>query len=222
MKQTGADRRTLVMVGAGGHAKVLHALALAAGHIIVGVCDPQLAEQGVSHWRGVAVLGDDEAIERLDPAAVGLINGVGQVVGSALRQTVYARLRRAGFCFPALLHPTAWVASCATLGQGVQVMAGAVIQPDCRIGENSIINTRAGVDHDCEIGAHVHIAPAATLCGSVRILDGAFVGAGATVIQGLVVAEGATVGAGVTLLRNLGAQQIARGKETPPLRISHV
>jgi len=75
-------------------------------------------------------------------------------------------------------------------------MAGVVIQPGCAIGENSIINTRAGVDHDCRIGHDVHVAPGATLCGTVTVEDGAFIGAGATVIQGLRVGARAVVECG--------------------------
>lgn len=205
------DREVLVMIGAGGHAKVLYALALALGHRIVGVCDPQMVEQGQSQWQGVPVLGGDEALEQFDPALVGLINGIGQLVGSRAREDVFTRLRQAGFHFPALVHPAAWVAATARLAQGVQIMAGAVVQPDCCIGENTIINTHASVDHDCIIGANVHMAPGATLCGGVCIHDLAFIGSGSTVIQGLIVGAGAVVGAGVTLTRNLDPDQILLG-----------
>lgn len=222
MRSTEMDRQSLVMIGAGGHAKVLHALALALGHRIVGVCDPQLVQQGQSHWRGVPALGGDDALEQFDPAVVGLINGIGQLVGSQARQDIYTRLRQAGFHFPALVHPAAWVASSARLTQGVQIMAGAVVQPDCSIGENSIINTHASVDHDCVIGANVHIAPGATLCGGVRVHDMAFIGAGATVIQGLSIGQGAVVGAGVTLLHNLGAAHIIRSAKTPSAPLSNI
>jgi len=204
-------RQPLVMIGAGGHAKVLHALAMALGRNIVGVCDPQLFQQGQSHWRGVPVLGGDEALAQFDPATVGLINGIGQLVGSRARKAIYERLRQAGFSFPTQVHPAAWIASSATLAQGVQVMAGAVVQPDCYVGENSIINTHASIDHDCVIGAHVHIAPGATLCGGIRVLDGAFIAAGATLIQGVTVGLGAVVGAGSILTRDLAANQVILG-----------
>ena len=205
----------LVMIGAGGHAKVLHALALALGRSIVGVCDPQLVQQGQTFWRGIPVLGGDDALDKIDPATVELINGIGQCVRSQTRQVVYTNLRQAGFRFPVLVHPVAWVASTAKLAQGVQVMAGAIIQPDCCIGENSIINTGASVDHDCSIGANVHIAPGATVCGGVLVSDRAFVAAGTTIIQGLSVGESAIVGAGVVLLRSLEAEQIVRSIKVP-------
>ena len=201
----------LVMIGAGGHAKVLHALAMALGRSIVGVCDPQLLHQGQSHWRGVPILGGDEALAQLDPAAVGLINGIGQLVGSFARQKIYVRLRQLGFKFPALIHPAAWVASTALLGDGVQIMAGAIVQPDCCIGQNSIINTHACIDHDCQIGEHVHIAPGATLCGAVLVGSSCFVGSGSTVIQGIRIGERAVVGAGVALVRDLKSGHMILG-----------
>jgi UDP-perosamine 4-acetyltransferase len=150
-------------------------------------------------------------LTQFDPATLGLINGVGQLVGSQSRKAIYERLRQAGFSFPTLVHPAAWIASSATLAQGVQVMAGAVVQPDCCIGENSIINTHASIDHDCVIGAHVHIAPGATLCGGIRVLEGAFIAAGATLIQGVTVGLEAVVGAGSILTRDLAANQVILG-----------
>lgn len=208
---TSDDSLPLVMLGAGGHAKVLLSLAQAAGLNVIGICDPDLAYQRVGQWRGINVLGGDDILDTLDPAAIGLINGIGQLVGSSVRRKIYERLVAKGFRFPVLVHPVAWVDASVVLREGVQVMAGAVIQPDTEIGPNTIINTRASVDHDCRLGAHVHIAPGATLCGSVRVDDCAFIASGATVIQGRSVGEDAVVGAGSVLVRDLGARLIFLG-----------
>ncbi|WP_082224348.1 acetyltransferase [Pseudomonas trivialis] len=211
MSQSLGTLRQLVMLGAGGHAKVLLSLANASGLHVIGVCDPELHRLGVFEWRGIAVLGGDEALDQLDRTRVGLINGIGQVVGSNLRQILYESAVSKGFQFPPLVHPAAFVDESAVLGQGVQIMAGAVIQPDVTLGCNTIINTGASVDHDCNVAAHVHIAPGATLCGNVQIDSGAFVGAGATVIQGLALGEYAVVGAGTVMVRDLPADSILLG-----------
>jgi sugar O-acyltransferase (sialic acid O-acetyltransferase NeuD family) len=195
--------RPLVLLGAGGHARVLAALARAAGHPVMGICDPTLAADGISRWADLDVLGDDGALDRLPPDRVALALGIGQLVTGNLRERLYATWRARGYDFPALIHPSAWIAPDVVLCDGVQVMAGVVIQPGCAIGENSIVNTRAGVDHDCRIGRDVHVAPGATLCGTVTVEDGALIGAGATVIQGLRIGARAVVGAGVTLVRDL-------------------
>lgn len=195
--------RPLVLLGAGGHARVLAALAREAGYTILGVCDPALAAKKIASWENLDVLGDDHALGQLAHDRVELILGVGQLAAGNLREQLYATWRARGYAFPALVHSTAWVAPGVLLSDGVQVMAGAVIQPGCKIGENSIVNTRASIDHDCHIGRDVHVAPGAILCGSVTVESGAFIGAGATVIQGVRVGKSAVVGAGVTLVRDL-------------------
>lgn len=203
--------RPLVLIGAGGHARVVLALARAAGFAVLGVCDPRLAADGTRQWEGADVLGDDTALDRHPPGHVRLMLGIGQLATASPRERLYRAWRARGYEFPVLIHPAAWVAPDAVLAAGTQVMAGAVVQPGCTIGENSILNTRASLDHDCRIGSDVHIAPGATLCGAVTVGSGAFVGAGATVIQGVQIGERAVVGAGVTLVRDLAPSATVLG-----------
>jgi UDP-perosamine 4-acetyltransferase len=197
-----------ILLGAGGHARVVRALAEALGIRILGVCDPVLPRG--SDWAGLPVLGDDDALAGQDPAGVVLLNGIGKLPGRTLRHRLQHSLAARGFGFPTLVHPAAWVAPDAQLGQGVQVMAGAVVQPGGILGAGSIVNTRAGVDHDARIGPDVHIAPGATLCGDVEVGEGAFVGAGAVVLPGRRIGAGATVAAGATLARDLPAGGLHR------------
>lgn len=201
----------LILIGAGGHAKVLHDLALEAGHQIVGVCDPALVTEQKAFWNNTPVLGGDEALAGVDPTKVGLILGIGKLVNAKNRERLYEQMRAAGFSFPALIHSTAWVAPSVVLSDGVQVMAGCIIQSGCVIGENTIVNTRASVDHDCVLGANVHVAPGSILCGDVRVGDCAYIGAGAVIIQGLQIGADAIVGAGATVIRNVMAGQTSFG-----------
>ena len=211
MTNPGDLEKPLVLIGAGGHAKVVLALAVARGRKIIGVCDPVLVRDGVSVWNGIPVLGDDNALSQLDCSTFELINGIGQLVGSPLRRRIFERFSGAGHHFAILIHPAAWVAPGVKLAEGVQIMAGAIIQPGVLIGENTVINTKASIDHDCIVGAHVHVAPGATLCGNVELEQDVFVGAGAVLIQGLCVGHDAIVGAGVTLTRNLECKQVLIG-----------
>jgi UDP-perosamine 4-acetyltransferase len=208
---TATSLRPLVLLGAGGHARVLLALARAVGHTLLGVCDPGLTADGCKHWEGLVVLGDDDALDQYGPDEVDLLLGIGQVARSSARSQIYSVWSKRGYTFSPLVHPAAWIAPDVVLPDGVQIMAGAVVQPGCVLGRNIIINTRASVDHDCHIGADVHIAPGAVLCGGVEIGVGAFIGAGAVLIQGLNVGPGAIVGAGVTLVRDLPPSAIVVG-----------
>lgn len=192
----------LIVIGAGGHAKVLLAALLCAGRSVDGLTDADAAKMGVNVL-GVPVLGDDRKIREFAPGTVRLVNGVGSVRVAALRRQVYENFRQSGYCFEQVIHPSAVVATDVVLGEGVQIMAGAVLQPGCQVGENAIINTRATVDHDCLIGRHAHISPGAVLCGNVVIGDGSHIGAGATVIQGVSIGRACMVAAGAVVLRDL-------------------
>lgn len=80
--------------------------------------------------------------------------------------------------FFSVIHSWAYVAKDAHIGDGTVIMAGAVIEPNVRIGKHCIINTGATVSHDCVLEDYVHIAPGAHLCGGVRVGEGALVGVG--------------------------------------------
>ena len=149
------------------------------------------------------IIGDDSAISAYSNDAVELVNGLGSVGDTALRASIYYKFKKLGYGFRQVIHPVAIIASDCILGEGVQVMAGAVVNTGTKIAENSIINTGAVVDHDCVIGSHVHIAPGATLSGGVQLGDGSHIGTGATVIQGISIGRNALVGAGAVVLKDV-------------------
>lgn len=178
--------KPVILLGGGGHGRVVRALLEELGAEIAGVADPALS----GDWHGIPVLKEDALPP---PDAVELAIGVGQLPRTAIRRTLFERLSSKGYRLPVLVHPAAWIAMDVKLEDGTQIMAGVIVQPGTRIGRGAIVNTAASIDHDCEIGAHAHIAPAATLCGDVTIGEGAFVGAGAVVLPGQSVRPGQVV-----------------------------
>lgn len=196
-----------MLLGAGGHAKVLLGLIRQLKLDLLGVCDPELSKKNIKKWQGIDVLGDDHILDDLENDQVGLALGIGQIIGSNVRQSIYQHYVQKGFVFPTLIHPAAFVDPSVSLGNGVQVMAGAIIQPDVTIGENVIVNTSASIDHDCMVGSHIHIAPGATVCGGVRIEHGVFIGAGSVIVQERSIGSGAVVTAGTVLKSSLSANQ---------------
>lgn len=191
----------VILIGGGGHARVVIDALRKCGANLLGVCDPALAPG--TGLLGAPGLGDDAALERYDQSKVLLVNGIGSVGDPTLRIAVYRRLITAGWRFFTLVHPAAVVGAECILAPGVQVMAGAILQPGTRVGENAIVNTAASVDHDCRIGAHAHIAPGAVLCGDVVIGEATHIGSRAVVVQGITVGAHIKVGAGAVVAANL-------------------
>lgn len=211
------DRLPVIVIGGGGHAKVLISTLLSQQSEVLGFVDVRLPLQSIL---GIPHLGDDSEVLRYAPAQVRLINGVGSVGSSDARRAVYERFRKAGYHFNSVVHPSAIIAPDVELSDGVQVMAGSIIQPGTAVGANVIINTGARIDHDCSIESHAHIAPGAILSGHVHVGTASHIGTGACVIQNVKIGRGAIVGAGAVVIRNVPADSTVIGVPASPVAAS--
>jgi sugar O-acyltransferase (sialic acid O-acetyltransferase NeuD family) len=200
--------KPIVLLGYGGHGKVLLDSLLILGVEMMAVVDPALRQD--QQPDGIPLWANDEAIMALAPEDILLVNGIGSVRSCAARDAIFQRFRERGFGFASVIHPSAIISPRTILGAGCQVMAGAVVQAGTRLDDNCIINTRASVDHDCIIGRSVHVAPGAVLCGSVTVGEQSHIGSGAIVIQGITINPGSLVPAGSVVTHSPGDTRIER------------
>ena len=194
-----------VLLGAGGHASVVLALLRELHCEVLGVSDPALLAQSVWEWQGLPVCNDATVLAQHLSTDIFLANGVGFVQTPEPRQRVFDTYAQMGYVFPALVHPFSWVAADVLVGEGVQIMAGGVVQAGTQLGVNTLVNTGARIDHGCQIGPHSHLACGAILCGDVQLGSHTFIGAGAVVIQGISLGDHCTVGAGSVVLHSHGS-----------------
>lgn len=196
--------RSVILVGAGGHARVLlDALASRAELSVIGLVDADAGRRGDT-VNGVPILGNDAwLLANHSSDAVTLVNGMGSTRDTRLRHRIFEAFRSHGFAFARVVHATATIARDVTLGEGAQVMAGAIVQAGAVLADNVLVNTGTIVDHDCRIGAHCHVAPGVVLSGSVTVGQGTHIGTGACVIQGVRIGSDALIGAGAVVIRDV-------------------
>jgi sugar O-acyltransferase (sialic acid O-acetyltransferase NeuD family) len=206
----------IVLLGAGGHARVLaDALRLLGTPARAYVAQRRaLSSAGLS---AIDYLGDDSALMARGPKGIVLVNAVGGVDVASTRRDVFDRFCGRDFFFMPVVHPSAIVAPGIVIGEGTQIMAGAVVQPCVTIGKNAIINTRAVVDHDVHAGDHVHIATGAVIAGGVQIGDSSHIGAGATVIQNVTIGREVLVAAGAVVTEHVPDRARVGGVPARPL-----
>ncbi|RAK00733.1 acetyltransferase [Aliidiomarina maris] len=195
--------KPVVIIGAGGHAKVVFEIACARNVELIALIDPQISIapmfDGIEHW-----LSDTE-ISKYSSNDFELVNGLGSLPGQPRRREhVFCVAKNSGFKFITLISPQAFVSQYAQLDEGVQVVTGAVIH-SAQIGANTLINSAAVVEHDVVIDKHCHVAPNATLCGGVTLAEGVHVGAGAVILQNIRIGKHAVVGAGAIVTQDIPA-----------------
>ena len=191
----------VVIIGAGGHGKVVLDILTAEGkYRPVGFVDnnPSLLD---SYVCGLPVLGPINALPRLKRQRIR--HAIVAIGDNRQRLSQVPEIDAAGIMLVNAVHPTAFVSPRAKLGRGVVVAPKACVIVDARIGDVAIVNTAAVVDHECDVGDGAHVCPGAILAGRVRVGRGAFIGIGAQVIQCRNVGEFAVVGAGAAVIEDV-------------------
>lgn len=201
---------SVIVLGAGGHAKVLINVLQLCSVEILGVTDPDPSLIG-QEVLGFPIIGTDDVLRNYSSQKVQLVNGLGSVGLPSARGRLFDDCKKLGFVFATVVHPAAVIAADVEIGEGSQVMAGAILQPGVCLGDNVIVNTNASVDHDCTIGRHTHIAPGATLSGDVQVGIGTHLGTGVLIVQGIKIGDNSVVGAGSLVLKDIPADVKAYG-----------
>jgi len=196
-----------VVLGSGGHAKVVVDILLDRGDVDLAGC--VTADASVTSLLGLPVLGTDDVLPGL--LSSGVTHAFVAVGENRVRAKLQRRAQALGFFLVNAASRHAVLSTRVKLGLGIAIMPGAVVNVDTVVGDGAIINTGATVDHDGNIGAFAHVGPGSSLAGNVTVGEGAFLGAGTTVIPQRSIGAWATTGAGAVIVRDLPDGVLAVG-----------
>lgn len=190
--------KTLAILGAGGHGKVVADAAICAGWSEIAFFDDSYASTcRVGPWNVVGT----NAEFRL---RAGDFEGVTVAIGDSRTRLAWideSLIKSSNLV--SIVHPFSYVSRHAQIGAGSMILAGAVVNPFARLGRGCIVNSGATVDHDCELADAVHVSPGAHLAGSVRVGTCSWIGIGASVRQGIAIGAHVIVGAGAAVVHDV-------------------
>lgn len=205
-------KRSLAIVGAGGHGRVVADCAGALGRDRIEFFDDKGVGIASGPWPVVGVVRDlFDRIGDYDDVIVGIGD-------NRARLDLYRALAGRGATMAPLIHPRATVSRHARIGAGSVVFAGAVVNFGAVVGQACIVNTGATVDHDACLADGVHISPGAHLGGAAVIGECSWIGIGATVREGVTVGRDVRVGAGAAVVAAAPDEGTLVGVPARPLR----
>ena len=200
----------VILWGGTGQAKVVRPILESQGHRVVAVFDdteglrPPFVDVPLFHGS------EFDSWRARTAGELGFSVTIGNPHGRA-RLAIAERLVSHGLQAVRAVHPTAWIADSARIGEGAQILAGAIVAVEATLGRHCIVNTRASVDHECVLEDASEIGPGATLAGLVHVGTAAWVAAGATVLPRLRIGADAIVGAGAVVTRDVPPGSIVVG-----------
>lgn len=195
--------RDLIIIGGGGHARVVieAARSVPAQWRVLGFVDPAPCHETQTRLN-IPRLGGDEALA-LYPDAV-IVLGLGNVDVNTRRQKIVAKLAAPSARWATIAHGAAYVSPTAAIGHGSVIMAGAAVNSGARIGDHCIVNSNAVIEHDVTIGAFVHASPASAVAGGATIGGDTYIGMGALVRDHITLGRGCLIGMGAVVTTSFG------------------
>ena len=179
----------LIIVGAGGHGKVIADIAVKNGYSNIVFLDDN---ESIQECAGYPVVGKIAQINSMDGDKI-------VAIGNAkIREQIQSKIETV-----TLIHPNAIISRRVKIGAGSVIMAGAVINSDVVIGKGCIINTGASVDHDCIIDDYSHISVGVHVSGTCSVGAHTWIGAGATVSNNIKICDDSIIGAGAVVITNI-------------------
>ena len=207
----GLTKQLAYIWGGGAQGRTVLDIFRAAGFSRIAFIDSDRSLRGTK-INGVEVVGDlihaVHAVHESDKNGCGVVIALGR---PELRQKLAGQVSQSGLPFIGALHPLAFVAASALIGEGNMIAAQAVINSNASLGNHIIVNTAAVIEHDDLIGDFATICPGAQIGGRVTVGKGAFIGTGAIILPRVKIGEGAVVGAGSLVTRDVPARVLVYG-----------
>lgn len=187
--------KNVIIIGAGGHGKVVADTVLSSDDNIVGFLDdnPNIGES----FAGFPMLGSvDDFGNYPDCSFVIAIGNADE------REKIANQLQ--GVSWYTAIHPTTVISELdVSIGEGTVIMANVAVNAGAVIGKHCILNTGSIVEHDNQLDDFVHVSVGARLGGTVHVGKKTWIGMGASIRNNLSVCAGCIIGAGAVVVKNI-------------------
>lgn len=196
----------MFIYGVGGHARSVANLARDLAIPVEGFISKDKSNNQVDGVR-IYSLAEIQDIQSVIVCAIAVGDNFSRyVVKDEIRKLIGDQIN-----FPALVHPTAYIAKNSDVGEGAIIFPGCIVGNNVRIGAFSNLNTRSSIDHDSKTEEFSSMAPGSVTGGDVMIGCRSAVLIGATISHQVQIGDDTVIGGGSTLLSSTGDSELWAG-----------
>lgn len=190
--------KKVVIIGAGGHAKVIADIIEKKGDLIEGFLDDNIEKDRkiICQYKVLGKIEDCLQITKQDKN-VEFVIAIGD---NFIRKQIANKYK---LKYYTAIHPSAQIGIDVQIEEGTTVMANSCLNSSAIIGKHCILNTGSIIEHDNIIEDFVHISPKVALGGTVKIGEGTHIGIGAIVKNNINICSNCIVGAGAVVVKNI-------------------
>lgn len=196
----------LLILGAGGHGKVIADIASQLGKWNkIAFADDRIDINTILNFPIVSSMGEyEKVIDQYDEAFIAIGN-------NKIRMQWINKLISREVRIAKIIHPSSVISEFSEIGEGTVVMPGTIVNADTSIGRGVILNTSSSIDHDCRIEDGVHISPGVHICGTVIIGRCSWICTASSIINNVKIGVNVKVAAGSTVLCNVPSNVMVAG-----------
>lgn len=132
-------------------------------------------------------------------------------IGSTKRMNLILRLKKEGYEFDAIIHPSAIHSRWVKFGEGSIITPGVILTCQINIGNHVILNIGSKIGHDVKIGDYSTVSPGAEIMGCSSLGSQVYVGTNATIIEKISVGNGAVIAAGAVVTKDVPEMALVAG-----------
>jgi sugar O-acyltransferase (sialic acid O-acetyltransferase NeuD family) len=212
--------KDIIIVGAGGFGRevlqyIHDSFEIGTTHTVKGFLDDSATSVEPASLNQV-ILGTTDSYE---PARNDrLVIAVGK---PELRRELACRLAARGAQFLSVIHPLAYVAGTAHLGEGCIVSPFATVGANATLGNHVVLTYYSSVGHDARVGDCSALSPYSVANGGSHLGEAVFLGTHATVNPLKRVGDSARVAAGSIVYRDVSPRMLALGNPAKARPLLH-
>lgn len=154
------------------------------------------------------ILGGFEWFDKNNYNDLYVINSIGF---PKTKETVIEKAISKNLKFCSIIHPTVRMSKYIEIGKGTIITAGNILTTQIKIGNHVILNLDCTIGHDSIIEDYCTVAPGVHISGNVHLEKGVDFGTGATIIQGITIGAWSIIGAGAAVVSNIPSNVTAVG-----------